>query len=377
METNFGRSTPYSVGVEEEFQILDRLSCALTPRAGVILESFTGEHIGQRIKPEVLDSMLEVSTKICASVPAAVEDLADLRERVCAAAANEDLLIASAGTHPFSPSEDQHVTESPRYLRLARRLRPVVIQQAVFGLHVHVGVNSPEKATACADGVRAFLPELLAISANSPFWQGRASGFASTRAWIFESFPRSGIPPVLGSMDEFEALVDRGLRTGSFPDSTYLWWDVRPHPKLGTVEIRVCDVQTRTESTAAIVALCQALVATLGSAFECGEFFAEPDALLLAENKSRAARDGLEARLIDLETEVDRPAADAIRSLVEWCEPAAEALGCAEELELVESILTGGNGADDQLRVYRETESLRDVAEHVARETAPRQALVA
>jgi glutamate---cysteine ligase / carboxylate-amine ligase len=375
VETNFGRSTPYSVGIEDEYQILDEVSYELAPRVEQILNSFAGELVQPRIKPELLQSMIEVSTKIAASVGDAMDDLVDLRERVCSAAAEHDLLIASAGTHPFSRCDDQRVTERPRYMRLARRLRSIVSRQPTFGLHIHVGVNSAEKAIACADGMRGFLPELLALSANSPFWQGQLTGFASTRASIFESFPRSGIPPVLSSMDRFEELVDRGVRTGCFPDYTYLWWDVRPHPRLGTIEVRIYDTQTRIESTAAITALVQSLVATLGSAFECGETQPATDPLLLAENKWRAACDGLEARLIDTDTETDRPAFDAIRSLVERCEPAAEALGCARELDLIEQILSRGNGSDDQLRVYRETESLRAVAETLARETAEHPAL--
>jgi len=369
VETNFGRSTPYSVGIEEEYQLLDRLSCALAPRAETILGAFAGELIEPRIKPELVQSMIEVSTRIAGSVADATEDLVDLRERVCSVAAEHDLLIAAAGTHPFSRCDDQQVTERPRYMRLARRLGGLVAHQPAFGLHIHVGVSSAAKAIACADGVRGFLPELVALSANSPFWEGRSSGFASTRARILESFP-----PALSSMREFEELVDHGVRTGSLADYTHLWWDVRPHPKLGTVEIRVCDTQTRIESVAAIAALVQSLVATLGSAFECGETHPAVDALLLAENKWRASRDGLEATLIDSESEVDRPAIDAIRSLVERCEPAAEALGCAEELELIDGILCRGNGADDQLRVYRETDSLHDVAETVARETAAHRA---
>jgi carboxylate-amine ligase len=375
VETNFGRSTPYSLGVEEEYQLLDDVTYELTSSVEPILESFRGELVGLRVKPELLQSMLEVSTKIAGSVADAVLDLADLRERVRSAAAEHDALIASAGTHPFSRCDEQQLTERPRYARLARRLRWIISRQPAFGLHIHVGVSSAEKAVACADGLRDFLPELLALSANSPFWQGQATGFASSRASVLESLPRSGIPPALGSMNAFEDLVERGVRTGCFPDYTYLWWDVRPHPQLGTIEVRVSDAQTRIESTAAIVALVQSLVATLGSAFECGEAPPATDQLLLAENKWRAARDGLQARLIDTATDTDRTAGEAIRSLVERCEPAAAALGCAEELELVEHILHRGNGSDDQLRVYRETGSLRDVTEMVARETAAQRAL--
>jgi carboxylate-amine ligase len=371
VETNFGRSTPYSVGIEEEHQVIDAASFELVSRIEAILSSFQGELVEPRIKPERLQSVIEVSTKIAGTVADAVDDLIDLRERLRSAAAEHGALIASAGTHPFSRYDEQQVTERPRYTRLAQGLRWVGKRQVAFGLHIHVGVSSAEKAIACANGLRDFIPELLALSANSPFWQGRPTGLASTRTSIIESLPRSGIPPALSSMDEFDELVDRGVRTGCIPNYTYLWWDVRPHPRLGTVELRVCDSQTRIESTAALAALVQSLVATLGSAFECGEVQSAQHEFLLAENKWRAARDGLEARFIDIHTETERPAVDAVRSLVERCEPAAEALGCARELELIERILGHGNGSDVQQRIYRETESLREVAETVARETAP------
>jgi carboxylate-amine ligase len=374
METNFGWSTPYSVGIEEEFQLVRAESFELVSRIEPILTAFEGQPVGPRIKPELLQSVVEVSTRISSSVPEAIDDLVDLRARLRLAAAAEDALIASAGTHPFSRYDKQEVTDRPRYIELAESLGWVGARQLVFGLHVHVGVGSADKAIACANGLRGSLPELLALSANSPFWQGRATGLASTRANIIDGLPRSGLPPALSSFDEFERIVERGVRTGCFTDYTHIWWDVRPQPLLGTVEVRVCDGQTRVENVAALAALIQSLVATLGSAFECGEVGpADPD-LLLEENRWRAARDGLDARLIDLEHDTERSAQEAIRALVERCAPAAEALGCAEELELVEEILARGNGAHEQLAVYEESESLLDVARRLVEETAPRLA---
>lgn len=374
METNFGWSTPYSVGVEEEFQLVDPESFELVSRIEEILSAFGGEPVESRIKPELLQSVVEVSTKISGGVAEAMDDLVDLRARLRRAAGDEGALIASAGTHPFSRYEHQEVTDRPRYAELSESLGWVAARQLVFGLHVHIGVGSAEKAIACADGLRSFLPELLALSANSPFWQGRPTGLASTRVKILEGMPRSGLPPALTSFTEFERLVERGVRTGCFPDYTHIWWDVRPHPRLGTVEVRICDGQTRIENVAALAALIQSLVATLGSAFECGEVApVEPD-FLLEENRWRAARDGLEAHLIDFEHDTERSAPEAIRALVERCAPAAEALGCADELELVEEILARGTGADEQRLIYEETDSLLAVTHWLAEETAPRLA---
>jgi carboxylate-amine ligase len=374
VETNFGWSTPYSIGVEEEFQLVDTESLELVSRVEAILSAFEGEPVEPRIKPELLQSVVEVSTRISAGVAEAIDDLADLRARLRWAAAESGAQIVSAGTHPFSRYESQEVTERPRYAALSASLGWLAARQLVFGLHVHAGVGSADKAIACADGLRSALPELLALSANSPFWQGRATGLASTRVKVAECLPRSGLPPALSSFEEFERLVERGVATGVFPDYTHIWWDVRPHPRLGTVEVRVCDAQTRVESVAALAALVQSLVATLGSAFECGDSTPTAPDLLIEENRWRAARDGLEARLIDVEHDAERPAPDAIRALVERCAPAAEALGCADELELVEEILQRGNGADEQRRVYEESDSLLDVARRLAEETAPRLA---
>ncbi len=372
METNFGWSTPYSLGIEEEFQILRDDTLELVSKVEPILSAFEGDSIAHRIKPELMQSTIESSTRISTGVAEAVEDLLDLRSRLRRAAEDESALIASAGTHPFSRYGDQEVTERPRYAELSESFGWAAERQLIFGLHVHVGVGSADKAMACMNGMRQFLPELLALSANSPFWQGRATGLASTRIKIGEALTRTGPPPALSSFAAFEGLVERGVRAGVLADYTHLWWDLRPHPRLGTLEVRICDGQTRIESVAAIAALIQSLVATLGSQFECGEVLPDAPDLLLEENRWRAARDGIAADLIDLEQDTERSARDAIRALVERCAPAAEALGCADELELVEALIDRGSGADEQLRVLDETGSLHDVARWLADETAPR-----
>jgi glutamate---cysteine ligase / carboxylate-amine ligase len=373
VKTRFGQSTPYSVGIEEEYQIVDGDSLQLVSRVEPILAEFEQDPIRSRIKPELLQSVVEGCTRIGSSVAEAVEDLADVRCRVRQAAAAHDAVIASAGTHPFARYDEQSVTARPRYAELADGLGWLAARQLVFGLHIHIGVSSAAKAIACADGLRSFLPELLALSANSPFWQGRATGIASTRTVIFGSLPRSGPPPVLGSFDAFESLVEEGVGTGCFPDYTRIWWDIRPHPQHGTVEVRVCDAQSRIESVAAIAALVQSLTAQLGSWFDCTAPTVAPPAFVLEENRWRAAHDGLDAALIDIDRDTDRSARAAIRELVERCEPFAEALGCADELERVEHILEHGNGADEQRRVYDETQSLLGVAQMLVDEAVPRQ----
>jgi glutamate---cysteine ligase / carboxylate-amine ligase len=369
VEVNFGKSTPYSLGVEEEFQLLHRESYELVSRIDEIMAAFGESEDQKRVKPELLQSVVEVATKIAGSAGEAVEDLVDLRRSVRDVAAESDALIASAGTHPFSRYEHQLVTDRPRYQELIEAMRWVAQRELIFGLHIHVGVDSADKAIACTNGLRTYLPELLALSANSPFWHGRATGLASTRIKVFDSFPRSSIPPAFASFRDFELLIERGVKTNSFPDYTYIWWDLRPHPKLGTIEVRICDVQTRIESAGAIVALTQALVATLGEGFDRGERMPVEPALLVSENKWRAARYGLDTNLIDFSNDTERPAADAVRALVERCEPAARELGCTKELSDVEALLGRGTGAEEQIRLYEETESLLAVAQWLAEET--------
>ena len=369
MEQNYGKSAPFSLGVEEEFQILSAESYELVSRIDEILPAFEGEDAEKRVKAELLQSVVEVATNVAATVGEAMEDLRDLRAQLRQAAGERKAVIASAGTHPFSRYEHQEVTDEPRYLDLIESMRWVAERELIFGLHVHVGLDSPEKAIACANGLRTYLPELLAVSANSPFWQGRPTGLASTRVKVFEPFPRAGLPPAFASYEEFELLVDRGVKTNSFEDYTYIWWDLRPHPRLGTIELRICDAQTRMDSVAAIVALTQSLVATMAAAFDRGQPPPIEQITLIAENKWRAARHGLDVKLIDFANDSERPAREAVRELVERSRPAAEELGCAAQLDLVEALLERGTGADEQLAIYEESESLLAVAEWLAAET--------
>jgi carboxylate-amine ligase len=370
VEHNFGTSRRFSLGVEEEFQLVGRESYELVSRIDEILSEVEDEeeHDG-RVKPELLQSVVEVATNVAHSVGEAMEDLRGLRARLEAAAAERDALIASSGTHPFSRYEHQEVTDRPRYRELIEDMGWVAERELIFGLHVHVGLESPDTAIACASALRTFLPELLALSANSPFWQARPTGLASTRTKVFEAFPRSGLPPAFASWEEFELLVDRGVRTGSFPDYTYIWWDLRPHPKLGTIEVRICDGQTSIDAVTGIVALVQSLAATFAEDYEAGRPLPVQPVTLVDENKWRATRDGLGAKLIDLEHDTERSARDAVLALVERSEAAAGRLGCADELESVETLLARGTGADEQLRVYEETGSLLAVAQWIAEET--------
>jgi glutamate---cysteine ligase / carboxylate-amine ligase len=329
MDVNFGRSAPFSLGVEEEFQLLSPESFELVSRYDEIAEAAGSD---ERIKPELMQSVLEVATGISGTVGEAIEEARRLRARIRDAAAEREL---------------------------------------IFGLHVHVGLETADQAIAVANAFRTWLPELLALSANSPFWQARETGLASTRTKVFETFPRSGLPPAFGSFAEFERLVERGAGTNSFPDYTYIWWDLRPHPRLGTIEVRICDAQTRLESVAGIVALVQSLTAALADRYERHGAAALPvqPAPLIGENKWRAVRYGLAGDLIDLEHDTERPAGEAVAALVELASSSAERLGCRTELDEVEGIVRRGTGADEQGAVRAREGSLLAVVQWLAAQT--------
>jgi glutamate---cysteine ligase / carboxylate-amine ligase len=365
MEVNFGRSVPFSIGVEEEFQLLSPESYELVSRFDEVAEAADDE----RVKPELLQSVLEVATTVASNVPEAIQEARELRARLRDAAGERGTLIASAGTHPFSRYEHQDVTEAPRYVGLIEKMQWIAERELIFGLHVHVGMRSGDEAIWVANALRTWLPELLALSANSPFWHGRDTGLASTRIKVFDPFPRSGLPPTFASFADFEALVERGIQTSSFSDYTYIWWDLRPHPRLGTIEVRICDAQTRIDSVAAIVALVQSLAATLADRYDGEGSLPVQPITLVSENKWRATRYGLDADLIWLERDEERPAREALRHLVELAEPAARRLGCAAELALVDEVLRRGTGADEQRRVQADGESLLAVAQFLSATT--------
>jgi carboxylate-amine ligase len=368
MDVNYGNSAPFTLGVEEELQLVNAESFELTSRyAEVFGEAARSD---ERIKAELLQSTVEVATKPARTVGEAIAEARELRRRAHDEAKESGVAVISAGTHPFSRYEHQEVTDEPRYADLVESLQWAVARQLIFGLHVHVGLESAQQAIAVANALRTWLPELLAASANSPFWHGRDTGLGSTRSKVFDTMPRSGIPPAFASFEEFELLVDRGVRTGSWDDYTFIWWDLRPHPRLGTIEIRICDAQTRLENTAVLVALVQSLAATLAERYEREGTLPIQPRPLIEENKWRAARFGLEATLVDLERDEERPATEALRALADIAAPAAKRLGCQDELGLLEALLKRGDGAHEQRAAHESSGgSLLGVARWLAERT--------
>jgi carboxylate-amine ligase len=323
------------------------------------------------IKPELMESVLEIATEPCRNAVEAGQQLVALRAQVRDAADDKGLSIGSAGTHPFAMWEDQRIVARPRYRDLVSALRFVARQELIFGMHVHVGVSDPEKAIHVANGIRVHLPVLLALSANSPFWRADSTGLVSTRTPIFRAFPRVGIPPAYASWEDYQRRIAFMVSSGVMEDYTYLWYDVRPHPNFGTVEIRVCDAQTRVEHTIALAALIQAMVKELSEHFESGQKLSDYPWEMLDENKWLASRHGLEGELVDLPTQERVQAKALARRLLDRLREHAHDLGAGDALDGIEDLVGRGNGAARQVVVYEANHDLREVMAEIVAATAP------
>ncbi|HET6551753.1 MAG TPA: carboxylate-amine ligase [Solirubrobacter sp.] len=366
MEPNF-RGPAYTVGLEEELMILSPDDYALVNKIDDLLEDTSeGE-----IKPELLQSVLEISTKPSADMREAGAALRALRRQVRDIAEKHDLCIGSAGTHPFARWEDQLVTRAPRYRDLVEALRFVARQEIIFGLHVHVGIDDAEKAIHVANGMRVHVPILLALSANSPYWRGDDTGLASTRMPIFRAFPRVGIPPFYDGWEDYERRISFMVDTGVMSDYTWLWYDVRPHPNFGTVEVRAMDAQTHVEHTLALAALIQAMVKELAEHFEAGGRLADYPYEMLDENKWLATRHGLEGELVDLPDRETVPAKALARRLYDRLKDHAQDLGAANELDGVLDLLENGNGAFRQRKVYEANRDFGELLQDIIAASAP------
>jgi carboxylate-amine ligase len=326
------------------------------------------EREGQ-VKPELMESVLEIATEPCRNTAEAGDQLRSLRDQVRDVAAERDLTIASAGTHPFALWEEQRIVPRDRYRDLVAVLGFVARQELIFGTHVHVGLDDPDKAVFVANGMRLHIPMLLALSANSPFWRSARTGMVSSRTPIFRAFPRVGIPPAYRDFDDFAARIEFMVECRVMSDYTFLWYDVRPHPNFGTVEVRVMDGQTRVEHTLGIAALVHALVRELGVGFDEGVPVDELPTEMLDENKWLAARLGLEGELVDLPGPDRMLTRDLIRRTIDRVRGHAEDLGSAGELEGVEDLLEQGTGASRQLHVYGANQDLREVMAELIRST--------
>jgi carboxylate-amine ligase len=358
---------PYTIGIEEELMILDAETLELSNSIETMLEAF--RDAGEQVKPELMESVLEVATAPCATTREAGDELRRLRSTVANAARERGLAIGSAGTHPFAMWEDQRIVARPRYRDLVAALRFVARQELIFGVHVHVGIDDPDKAIHVANGMRVHMGMLLALSANSPFWRADATGLLSTRTPIFRAFPRVGIPPRYDNFADYARRVNFMIESRVIEDYTYLWYDVRPHPNFGTVEVRVMDAQTRVEHTLALAALVQALVKELCEHYDARKKLSRYPYEMLDENKWLAARHGLEGELVDLPKTSRVPTKELVRRVMKRVRPHAEELGSLDDLEGIHDLLDRGSGAHRQAVVYEANQDLAEVMREIVEAT--------
>jgi len=371
LDHRFGKGAPYTLGVEEEYMLLDPETWDLVQHIDSVLAAVVDSEHHDHIHAELMQSVLEVTTPVCRTAGDIHDALARLRGYVAGIAHAEGTRFGSAGTHPFSLFERQRITARDRYRNLVDQLQYVARRELIFGMHMHVAVDDPEKAIQVMNGLLVHLPQMLALSASSPFWRGEPTGLASSRQMVFAAFPRSGPPPRFRDYEDYAEVVGQLERTGCIADYTHIWWDIRPHPRLGTIEMRVCDAVTRLEDVVAIAAFFQAIVKMYCEVYEAGKEVPSWHRILTAENKWLAARYGLEAPVMDLATGRRNrvPVAQLIRRTLRDVEPHARELGSERELEGVREILARGNGADRQLRVWNANRDIVEVVREIAQAT--------
>ena len=371
LEHAFGTSDPYTLGVEEEYMLLDAETFDLVQHIDTVLAAVTGHELEPRINAELMQSVLEVATPVCHTPADVAAQLRLLRGYVGDVAREKGMRVGSAGTHPFSLFERQRITAKDRYRALVDQMQYIARRELIFGMHVHVAVDDAEKAIQVQNGLIAHLPELVALSASSPFWRGEPTGLRSSRHMVFAAFPRSGPPPRFRDYSDYAQVVNQLEKTGCIQDYTHIWWDIRLHPRLGTIEIRICDAVTRLDDAIAITAYCQALVKHYAELVERGEEIPSFHRILTTENKWLAARYGLSAPVMDLHTGKRNrlPVAALIRRTLKALGGHARELGSEEELSGIEEILRRGNSADRQLHIYNTNRDIVEVTREIAEAT--------
>jgi carboxylate-amine ligase len=362
VDKHFGDGRPYTVGAEEEFQLVDHSTRELIPAIDDVLAA-APDGPGLMV-PELFQSCVEMVTPVCSDVAELARRLPELRREVACFCRGAGVRFLASGLHPFSEPFAQEFTRGERYERMEEELGSLARLQIIYALHIHVAVPDAEAAIRATNALLRHVPLFVALSANSPFWRGEDTGFASARIKIRDASPRSGLPPTFRDWEEFEGYTGALVAMGNIPDWSWFWWDVRPHPRHGTVELRVPDVQSETAYAASLAALAQCLVAS-------AEDYAPEDARFISENKWRAIRRGLDARFYDFSKKREKGAREMARDLVTRLRPVSQDLGCEAELEGVLEIVRRGTGADLQRVVYERRGSLADVVDYLLETTAP------
>jgi carboxylate-amine ligase len=359
----------FTIGIEEEYQTVDPETRDLRSHIEAQIVQKGKMLLAERVKPEMHQSVIEIGTGICRTIQEAKEEIRDIRSQIVGLARANGLRLSAGGTHPFAHWASQEIYPDDRYHTIVEDMKMVARANLIFGLHVHIGVEDRETAIQLMNGARYFLPHLLALSTNSPFWLGMETGLRSYRCKVFDKFPRTNIPDLYTSWSEFEDYVDLLIRTNCIDNAKKIWWDIRPHPHFPTLEFRVCDMPMRMEESIAIAALCQAVLAKLYQLHKQNLTFRHYSRALIMENKWRAARYGLDGKLIDFGKQEEVPARRLIGEILEFVSDVAEELGSREEIGYVERILEDGTGADRQLKVFHETGDLKRVVDYMITET--------
>jgi carboxylate-amine ligase len=358
----------FTLGIEEEFAIIDPDTRELRSHIHEILEG--GKILlKEQIKPEMHQSVVELGTEVCDSIDWARAHVIELRSRLAELAGRSGLKIASVGTHPFSHWRHQHITEGERYKQIIEDMQLLARANLIFGLHVHVGVPDREGAIHVMNQARYFLPHIYALSVNSPFWVGENTGLKGYRLKVFERFPRTGIPDSFESLSEYDDYCKLLVKTGCIDNAKKIWWDIRLHPFFDTLEVRVCDAQTRVDDTLAIAALIQAVIAKLFKLLWRNTTFRIYRRRLLDENRWRAARYGIDGKLIDFGREAEVEERSLLNELLEFVASEADELGTHREMAHIERIMREGTGADRQLAAFERTHDMKAVVDHIVAET--------
>ena len=359
----------FTIGIEEEYQSINPETRDLKSHIEMEIIAKSKTLLREAVKPEMHQSVIEIGTGVCRDIKEAKSEIFEIRRQIIRLARENGLRLAAAGTHPFADWRDQEIYPDQRYREIVEDMKMVARANLIFGLHVHVGVEDRETSIHLMNAARYFLPHILALSTNSPFWLGMETGFKSYRCKVFDKFPRTNIPDYFPSWGEYESFVNLLVQTNCIDNAKKIWWDIRPHPHFPTLEFRICDLPMRAEETIAIAALIQATVAKLYKLHAANQGFRLYRRALIMENKWRALRYGLDGKLIDFGKRTEVPMRELMLEYLNFVDDVVDELGSREEINYVHRILETGSGADRQLRVFRETGDLAKVVDYILEET--------
>ncbi len=368
-----GKEHVFTIGIEEEFQIVDPNTRELRSHINEILEEgkiiLQEQDMQDQLKPEMHQSIIEVGTNVCYDIKEARKEVVRLRSLVAQLAAKKGLSIAASGTHPFSHWKNQKITEHPRYKMIQDEMQQLASELLIFGLHVHVGIPDKETGIQIMNAARYFLPHIFALSTNSPFWLGRNTGFKSYRIKVFERFPRTGLPDYFNSYGEYENYINLLVKTKCIDNPKKIWWDIRLHPVFNTLEFRVCDLPMRIDETIALAALIQAVVVKLYRLLKQNMGFRLYRRILMNENRWRAARYGIHGNMIDFGKQEEVETKSLLKELLVFVDDVLDELNSREEVHYIKEICKMGTGADRQLDVWQNTNDLNQVVDYIIKET--------